>query len=87
MAEWLSAQLHAGRVPIIHGTAEPAEVAPAVSAEAPVVEAVSTVDADAAAVTQTTEPVDAPETSTEASVEEAPAAVAPAAPRRGKSRR
>ena len=72
-----------------------AEVAPAVSAEAPVaaaepvevVEAVSTVDADAAAVTQTTEPVDAPETSTEASVEEAPAAVAPAAPRRGKSRR
>jgi poly(3-hydroxybutyrate) depolymerase len=72
-----------------------AEVAPAVSAEAPVaaaepvevVEAVSTVDADAAAVTQTTEPVDAPETSTEASVEEAPAAAAPAAPRRGKSRR
>ena len=28
MAEWLSAQLHAGRVPIIHGAAEPAEARP-----------------------------------------------------------
>ncbi|WP_374424545.1 3-oxo-tetronate kinase [Paracoccus sp. (in: a-proteobacteria)] len=32
MADWLSAQLHAGRVPIIHGTAEPAEVAAAQAA-------------------------------------------------------